>query len=81
MTVEKKKETKQKDLICRGFSLDEYPTYQNIKFNIKDYFKISIVKVYAIGGSRIALTPANAMVQPKVIVLNSEKSKKGATYV
>jgi len=47
MTVEKKKETKQK--------------------KIRRY--------------RVTVSPANAMVQPKVIVLNSEKSKKGATYV
>ena len=47
MTVEKKKETKQK--------------------KIRRY--------------RVTVSPANAMVQLRVIVLNSEKSKKGATYV
>ena len=35
----------------------------------------------SMSGYRITLGPANAMVQPKIIDLNSEKSKKGAVHV
>ncbi|MCK5057094.1 MAG: hypothetical protein KAT34_10590 [Candidatus Aminicenantes bacterium] len=43
--------------------------------------KKDINKKDKIGTFRIAVTPVNAMVKPKIIVLNSEKLKKGAVYV